>query len=738
MYDPRRSSVRLALLVLSVCAWCPAVAEAAADPPTAVAARVVDAPRIDGHLDEPAWATVAAVTDFTQREPDNGDAVTEATEVRFLFTATTLYIGARLHDRQAARIVATQYRRDGELESDDTFEVLIDTFHDRRNAFYFATNALGTQRDGLVRNEGDDLNWQWDGVWSVSTSRDSEGWSVEMAIPFSTLRLDAGSTEPWGLNVGRSIARRREESYFAPISRDFGFAGKWRVSAFGTLSGITGVQPGARFRLWPFAVGGWDRDFENRFRSPSGGTIELGIDAKVALASSFVADLTYNTDFAQVEADDQRVNLTRFPLFFPEKRTFFLENAGLFRVGERSDPFAPPSTLLFFSRRIGLSEDGDVVPIVGGARVTGKTGPWDIGAFDIVTGGIRLDEDTRMPATNFAALRVKRDVLRRSSIGALYLSKTPADEGRSNQVMAVDAALGLGGSLNIVGFAAKSATSDLTGSSHAAHLDAALNTDRYGWQVGYLDIGDAFSSEMGFLQRTGIRKYLGGGYLGRRPGWKGVRQIYVGANGNYITDRGNRLQTGTLAAGPAIIFSDGGFMFVNVSRTAEGLTEPFEIRDGVEVPIGTYRGSQFVMLYMPNRSRRVSVGGGLLAGSFYGGSLMAPSASVSARVRQQLTVGLDYSRNDVAVPIAGGTFVANLVAVRTTYAFSPRAFLSALAQRDDDARKSRVQAVFRYTYRPGADLFVVYDETRNILGETPPVHARKFLVKMTVYAVPGR
>jgi hypothetical protein len=698
--------------------------------------RIDTDPKVDGRLDEPFWAAAPVADGFIQREPRSGEPVVERTDVRVVYTGKHLVIGARLFDSAASRIVGTEYRRDAELDSDDHFQVMLDTFHDRRNAFVFETNPLGTQRDGLIRNEGEDLNWQWDGIWTVACVRDASGWTVEMAIPFSTLRFSPDGGEPWGVNFGRVVARTREEGYFAPISREFGFFGQWRVSAFALLEGITGVESRARFQLWPYVLGGWDRDYEEVLREPNGWTVQGGLDAKVALGPTMTADVTVNTDFAQVEADQQQVNVTRFPLFFPEKRTFFLENAGLFRVGERSQPFEPPTTLLFFSRRIGLSEDGDVVPILGGARVTGKPGGWDVGAVDIVTDDIRFDEETRLPQTNFAALRVKRDVLARSSIGAMYLSKTPAEEGSSNQVFALDTNLSFGESVNVMGYVAKSVTPGLTGSSHAVNVDAALNKDRWGWSAVYADIGDDFNAEMGFLQRTGVRKYRGDLYLGRRPGWRGVRKLFLMADSSYVTNRQNELESLTVSGATGLFFVDGSFLFGNVTRNAEGLTEPFEIRDGVEIPIGEYWSNQVSLQFVGNRSRRLSFSGGLFAGGFYGGTIVAPSLSSDIRVHQRLVLGLQYSHNSIDVPVPGGTFTTNLAVARVTLAFSPRAVLQALVQRDDDAKEARANVVFRWTYKPGADVFVVYDDTRNILGEAPPTSQRKFLVKATLYAVP--
>jgi hypothetical protein len=353
-------------------------------------------PRLDGRLEEAVWARAAVARDFVQREPRGGEPALQPTEVRVFYNRQHLLIAARLEDSQSERIVASEYQRDANLEANDTFEVMLDTFRDRRNAFYFATNPVGTQRDALVRDEGEALNWEWDGIWHVSSARDSRGWSTEMAIPFSTLRFHPENPDGWGVNFGRLVARNREETYWAPIDQEWGFLGKWRVSAYGSLAGIGQVERRGTLVLKPFLLGGADQDFEDGEKNPDPNGA-AGLDAKLAVAATLVADLTLNTDFAQVEADQQQVNLTRFPLFFPEKREFFLENAGLFQIGERIRPFEPPGTLLFFTRRIGLTEDGDRVPLAGGARLTGRLGRYEIGLLDILAKKTSIDEDTLVP-----------------------------------------------------------------------------------------------------------------------------------------------------------------------------------------------------------------------------------------------------------------------------------------------------------------------------------------------------
>jgi len=693
-------------------------------------------------MSEPVWSRAAVARNFIQREPKAGEPATEPTEVRIYYTTNHLVIGARLDDSKAARIVATEYSRDAILEANDCFEVFLDTFHDRRNAFYFATNALGAQRDGLVRNEGETLNWEWDGVWRVASARTDRGWTTEIVIPFFTLRFRAGDNQPWGVNFGRIVARTREESYWAPISRDWGFFGKYRVSGYAQMSGLGRAQPGSRLQLKPYGLGGVVQDFDKGTGNAEA-KIEFGLDAKVAISPTVMADLTLNTDFAQVEADQQQVNLTRFPLFFPEKRDFFLENAGLFFVGERIRQFEPPSTILFFSRRIGLTDDGDPVPLLGGGRFTGKLGRWDVGALDIVQDTFKIPEPdegepAQLPRTNLAAVRVKRDVARRSSVGAMFLSKTPADEGSSNQVLAGDTTIAVSETAMLSGFAAKSWTPGLTGSSHAAGIDLNWESDRHTIIGTVVDIGDDFNSEMGFVQRTGVRKYRGAAGLTRRPKIPGVRQLFLFEDFTYIEDRQGTLQTRTQFLGSGTILHNGGFGLGGWQNTTEGLSEPFEIRDGVFIPVGAYQFNQAIGLFESDRSRAVSGSGQFAFGGFYDGRLSSSTLGIRFRPRGRLLLDLQYNRNDVNLPVKGGDFITNLAIFRCSFAFSTHAFIRGLFQISDDDREARLNVLFRYTYRPGSDLFVVYNEDRGIRGNHPPLKRRELLIKATFHWLPFR
>lgn len=709
---------------------------AAAD--TRIEARFTEEiPRIDGRLDEALWTTAQVATGFVQSEPRPGEPAERETEVLVAYTRDHLLIGARLRDDEPSRIVATEYRRDAMLMSEDSFEVFLDTFRDRRNAFYFATNAVGARLDGLVRGEGAALNFEWDGVWDVAATVDDRGWVVEMAIPFNTLRFDAKSDEGWGVNFGRSVARTREESYWSPISADWGFSAKYRVSSYRELHGLDQAEPGGRVKLKPYGLEGASRDYDE-----PDDELELtgGLDAKLALSSALNLDLTVNTDFAQVESDQEQVNLTRFSLFYPEKREFFLENAGLFRTGEVTRPFEPAQTLLFFSRRIGLSEDGDEIPILGGARLTGRLGPAEVGAFHIVTEETALEEEF-VPRTSFSALRVKQDVFSRSAIGAMLLQKEPATEGEpsgsgANRVVAADFQLSYAENAEVQGFFAKSDTPSLEGSDHAAAVHANWVTDAASVYGDFADFGEDFNSEMGFVPRTGIRKYRLNTYWSPRPHALGVRQIFLGNDHIYIEDEDGDLETQTNLFGPYLVFDNGSILSGEWLYEAEGLKEPFEIRDGVEIPIGDYRFNRFNAGYIGDQSRRIAPTVTFSGGGFYGGTLQSLSVSLDTKPHPRVRASVSYLRNDVEIPIEGGDFITNLLVLRSVIAFSPNAFVRALLQFNDDSREALANVLFRYSYRPGSDLFVVYNEERDTFGGDSAPRKRELLVKITFYVVP--
>ena len=545
--------------------------------------------KIDGKLDDAIWQTAQRLTHFIQREPNCGQLVSEATEVLATFDANKLYIAANMQDRAPERVVANVMRRDAELLSNDSFEIYLDTFHDHRNFFFFATNALGAQRDGLIRNEGENQNWDWDGVWESAGRRTAKGWMAEVAIPFKTLRFNSDSLQTWGANFVRRIARNREESYWSPVSRELGFFGHFKPAYYGHLEGFRSLHQGGALELKPFSLTGGAKDFEEP-GNPLTRKLDFGADAKVHLTANLTADLTLNTDFAQVESDQEQVNITRFDLFFPEKREFFLENADVFRVGERSLDFESPSTLLFFSRTIGLTDNGEAVPITGGAKITGKVGKYEVGLLEVLTNEKSYvnddDELVELPRQNFSVVRLKRDILAKSSIGIIGTSRDLwdnvvkrnavtrnllSDTREYNRVAAADINLSLGAYTRFNGLVGKSQTNGVRGKDWAGTAFLSHERDLWGVNAGYTDIQDNFEAQAGFIQRTGVRKSRVISYLSQR--WKRgpIRQTWFFNDFQYITDQSSRLETRTMFNGLFSLFRNGGEFFVGTFGTYDAL-----------------------------------------------------------------------------------------------------------------------------------------------------------------------
>jgi len=690
--------------------------------------------KIDGRLDDPIWQHAERLSDFTQREPDYGQPVSEPTTVLVAFDANRLYIAADMQDREPERIVANVMRRDAELLNNDSFEIYLDTFHDHRNFFYFATNALGAQRDALIRNEGENQNWDWDGVWESAGRRTKKGWTAEVAIPFKTLRFDSDSLQTWGANFVRRIVRKREESYWAPVSRELGFFGHFKPAYYGHLDGFRGLHQGGAIEAKPFTVTGGTKDFEEAGH-PLTRQLDLGADAKIHLTANLTADLTLNTDFAQVESDQEQVNLTRFDLFFPEKREFFLENADVFRAGERNLDFEPPSTLLFFSRTIGLTDDGDAVPITGGAKITGKIGKYEIGLLEVLTDETSYindnDELVELPRQNFSVVRLKRDILAKSSIGIIATSRDLWDntikrdaatrhflsEAREhNRVVAADINLSFGAGTRFTGFLGKSQTAGVNGQDWAGTAFFSHERDLWGVNLGYTDIQDNFEAQIGFIQRTGVRKSRVIPYFSQR--WKGgpVRQTWLFNDFQYITDQQNHLVTRAMLNGLFNLFRNGSELFVATIGTFDALDESFELREGAEVPVGVYSFRNFLGEFKSDQSKRLAAGLSFNTGNFYSGTLTALGSGGTWRPNANLSIETQYMRNHLNLPIPRGKYATNLALARVVYSFTPRLFAKIFVQYNDDDDSFNTNFLLNWIHRPGSNFYLVYNDQEDIAG----------------------
>jgi hypothetical protein len=695
-----------------------------------VIARKTSAPiTLDGHLDEAAWREAVPASGFIQREPLEGKPATEPTEVRVLYDDKNVYFGIICRDDEPGRIVANEMRRDAELRNEDFADIMIDTYNDHRNAFYFAVNPLGARRDALIRDEGGSINRDWDGIWSAKTSRGREGWTVEIAIPFRTLRFSKDEKQTWGINFGRQVARKREESYWTPILREYGFHGRMMVSRFGHLVGLEGVRQGEMFQVMPYVIGGGNKPEAGE---PFKGQIDAGLDMKVRVTSNMTADVTVNTDFAQVESDQEQFNLTPYSLFFPEKREFFLEGADVFRVGERASEFNMGSTLLFYSRTIGLSPDGVEIPVLGGTKLTGKAGKFDLGFLDIVTGSASYLDDYNdrvdIGRTNYSVFRLKRDIFEKSSIGVIAMSKDPFSGNNTNRTAGLDFNLALGQNFKTDGFLARSITPGLKGSDWSGNLNASFADDFWDLGFAYTDIGENFNAEMGFVPRTDIQRIRINAGVGPRPRFLGLRQSFIMNDFTYIQDHSGRVLGRELFNGVFNTFQNGSQCFLGYSQNFEYIEEDFEISDGVIIPAGGYKYNNLMLMFNTDRSRKLALGGHVRLGEFYSGHLASIEGQGYFRLTRNFTAELRLDRNQFNLPVAGGRFTSNIASGRLIYSFSPDLYVKAYLQWNDTDKLFLGNFLVRWIYKPGANVYFIYNETRT-LGRGGYLENRTLMLK---------
>lgn len=687
----------------------PAHGDPSADRPTLAAERVPSAPVVDGDvLADPAWDGLPAATGFVQTTPDEGEPATERTEVFVGFDDDTLYVGVVCHDRDPDRIIVSDSRRDASLDETDSFQVIFDTFGDRQTGFVFGTNPAGVQYDGQVTGEGD-FNRNWDGAWRVAARIFDGGWSAEMAIPFRTLRFPNRSPQTWGVNFQRNIRRRNERSFWAPLPVQFGL---FRVSLAGRLEGVE-VPRQRLLQVTPYALGSASRGPGLEGTSTE---TEAGFDLKYGFTPSLTLDATYNTDFAQVEADVQQINLDRFNLFFPEKRPFFLENAGIFRVG------VPQEVELFFSRRIGIGPGGQTIPILGGLRLSGKAGRNNLGLLYMGTEeveGVRSDEE-------FGVVRWSRDLGERSSAGILFTQRQGEGRG-TNRTFAVDGRWGLSQRVELQGFAAKTETPGVEGDEHAFRAGASFDGERYFSQLNYTEVGDEFHPEVGFLSRRGYRKVDGVIFARLRPEklW-GLHELRPHVSYTGYWDFDGFQETGFLHVDNHWEWENGHEVHTGINFTREGVKEPFEIFPGVTVPAATYDHEEVQLVAFTNRGAPVSVAGRLTAGGFFGGDRLSFAPSLSFRRGEKFNGELAWSYNDIDLP--GGAFETNLGRLRLSYSFTPKIFVDGLLQYNDRLDQWSSNVRFGWLRDAATGLYVVYDDIQE-LGAGAREAQRRVIVK---------
>jgi len=719
------------------------------DPHTfrAIAARLPEgrAPAIDGRMDDEVWKLAPPSGHFYQREPHFGAAASERTEFRIVYNDRMLYFGIWAYEDNPGGIIASEMKRDSGLSKSDAIKIDLDTFHDHRNAFYFSTNPLGAEKDANSVENGRTINYDWNAVWEVRTSRDAKGWYAEIAVPLSQLRFKGSPAEAvWGLNVCRIVLRKHEEDYWAPFPREWGPTGFANMSRAGLLTGLTDLPARRRLEFIPFVAPGASRDYDAG--TPAAFDRHYGFDLRAGLTSSLNADLTYKTDFAQVEADQEVVNTSRFSLFFPEKRQFFTESAGIFDYGRTGIGFSggdqaqgPGLLALFYSRRVGLYQ-GSEVPLVGGGKVTGRVGPYAIGVMNIETDRASLPADGGgtfdLARANYTAVRVKRNIFAKSSIGGIFLDREGGGGSSYNRSAGVDAGFAFGDHATIAAMFAATMSPDPAERDAAGAVDVAYKTDRYNVDGTYLDVGPHFDAEMGFIPRLDIRNSKASAAWTPRPRWTGVRQLTFGTRLDYYEDHAGRLQSRTTEQTFKMERQDGSTFTVNVDRDFDFLPFNWTIGAGT-IPIGGYTWNTLKALYGSNQSRRVYGSGEVDLGGYYNGDKRTYTASLNFIPRERLLVENSYTRNRFTLPGAP-PYATNTLSTRVSYSFSPELFLKGFVQYNDDRRLATLNLLFWYIYRPGSDLYVVYNNgwETDVPGSTPRilrVRNRSLAVKMTYW-----
>jgi hypothetical protein len=703
---------------------------------TVRAVRVDEPPRIDAVLDEELYRTLPAITGFIQQDPDEGQPATEPTLVWILYDARNIYIAARCRDSQPSRIVANDMRRDGRnVSQNDNISIVLDTFHDRRNGYEFLMNSIGGAWDTQITDERD-ANRDWNTVWIPRSRQDADGWTVEMAIPFRSLRYRGSGPQTWGINIRRNVRWKNELSYLSPVPRQYGARGILRLSQAATLVGLEAPPSALNLDVKPYAVGSVTADrtidpaFENDLEP------NAGFDVKYAVAQSMAADFTYRTDFAQVEDDDLQVNLTRFNIFYPEKRDFFLENLGIFAFGGAAATAGTTGAaaqsvntpVLFFSRQIGLNGNR-VVPIEAGGRLTGKAGRYSIGMLDIQTDD---SPEALAVSTNFAVVRVKRDILRRSNIGFIATRRDPTTSAEGvNTVFGVDANLSFHQTVNIVGYYAGSRTPALEGDDHSYRARFDYDADLFGFQIEHLAAERNFKPEIGFLRREDFIESLAQIRVSHRPDAGGaVRKFNYEAGLNYITNGERQLENRQARAGVRTDMQSGDSWSVVYSRDFEYLAEPFEIITGVFVPPGAYHEPTLRASYTLGTQRRISGDISVARGGFYDGDRTDLSYRGRAELTSRLSIEPGISFNWVDLPTE--SFTATLLTTRATFSFTPRMLTAALIQYNSTSNLITTNVRFRWEYRPLSELFIVYSDGRDTLTSGfPNLLNRGLTLKLT-------
>ncbi len=653
---------------------------------------------IDGYLDEAVWTSAEPITEFYQREPDVGEPCSEKTEVYVLYDKDNLYIGCKLYD-DPKLITAKEVARDASLGSEDAIKIIIDTFLDKRNAFWFQINARGCMGDALISQNGAVFNKSWDGIWIGRSKVVEDGWTTEIAIPFKTFSFNKNQTT-WGFKLNRNIARKQENAFWPVANVD---SYKFQVSDAGPLEGLKDLSQGIGLDISPYALFGMDNEPSEDREYP----VDAGVDMFYQITPSVKSALTVNTDFAQTEVDDRMINLTRFPLLFPEKRDFFLDGAGYFNFGleldNRDNPYAN-KLIPFFSRRIGLDGNGNPVPIKWGGKVTGQIGQWNMGLLAIAD---ERDDKNQ----EYAVARISRNIGGQSSIG--FIGTTGNSVGDAdNHVIGADVKLATSNfrgnqNLGVILFGLKSSTDGLSGNDMSWGGDIIYPNDFLYIRTGFHEIGDNFLPGIGFQKRSGIRETYGNIAVGPRPNRWGIMQYYIKTGYDYITNMDNELETRELELTPlSVRFKTGDQFEVAMLPTYERLSSDFAIHTDHTIPTDIYEFNRFQTSVTSAQHRKAWVGLSYEWGDFYTGNRQETVLESGFKIGVPFYLGVAYEHNSVS--LATGDFDTDVMRVNFNFLFSPNVTLYNFVQYDNLSKKMGIQSRFVWIMKPGNEILLVW------------------------------
>ena len=666
--------------------------------------------KIDGELSEADWQRVEPIRRFVQIEPDEGKPISQPTEVRILYDNRNLYFGFTCSDSDISQLVANELRRDSRLYENDSVYVLLDTYNDRRGGFFFRVNALGAMQDTSISGSGDTWNNNWDAVWTCRAKINEDNWTAEIAIPFSQLRFTQSDVMEWGMNLGRKISRNNEEATWAPVSKAYREGGvrEFRTANIGSLSGLKGISPSRHIELLPYVLPGISQSEDNEIQTKR--VLDIGLDVKYGITPNLTGDLTFNTDFAQVEADQEQINLTRFSLFFPEKRPFFLEGSGFFDFGISSNSWF--HRLLFYSRRIGL-EGGRAIPIIAGGKVTGKIGEYGVGflnvltnEFDNTSSAVDADDVIVVPRTNFTVLRAKRDISKGSTVGLIATNKQDADT--YNRSAGVDFVYRPFDNMDVNGVWARTLDEGQPDQNDAWTLGSRWRNDRFMLEGAYMDIGENLNPEVGFVQRKGVRRFRTDMRYTPWPGVLGIRRIITGPEIGLFFDPDGELVTRILTLSDWVNFESDDWLQFGAQRIMERLDEDFEVHEGFVIPAGEHYFSKYNVGIFTDRAEKISGYFRLNLGGFFNGDKRGFESGANFNPSPQVLIESRYQFNRVTLP--DGSFNTHVVGTRVVYSVSTTLFGKMYAQWNSSREVVSTNFLLNYIYNPGSDFYLVFNQ----------------------------